>query len=108
MKPCLRYCTLALPALLAAALTVAAQSIARPSVASPSATSPSVAPPLAAPPVIEARNWVLVDFGSGQSLAESNADQRVEPASLTKLMSAYVIFGALRDGRLKMSATTCT
>ncbi|MGH8254150.1 MAG: D-alanyl-D-alanine carboxypeptidase family protein, partial [Steroidobacteraceae bacterium] len=63
----------------------------------------SSAPPLAAPPVIEARNWVLVDFVSGQSLAESNADQRVEPASLTKLMSAYVVFAALRDGRLKMN-----
>ena len=62
-----------------------------------------VAPPLATPPVIEARNWVLVDFASGQSLAESNADQRVEPASLTKLMSAYVVFSALRDGRLKMN-----
>ncbi len=58
---------------------------------------------MAAPPVIEARNWVLVDFVSGQSLAESNADQRVEPASLTKLMSAYVVFAALRDGRLKMN-----
>ncbi len=61
--------------------------------------------PLAAPPVIEARNWVLVDFASGQSLAESNADQHVEPASLTKLMSAYLVFSALRDGRLKMNET---
>ena len=55
-----------------------------------SATAAPVAsaPPLAAPPVIEARNWVLVDFASGQPLAENNADQHVEPASLTKLMSA--------------------
>ncbi len=62
-----------------------------------------MAPPLAAPPVIEARSWVLVDFASGQALAAGNADQRVEPASLTKLMSAYVIFDALRGGRLKMN-----
>ena len=70
-----------------------------------SATAAPVAsaPPLAAPPVIEARNWVLVDFASGQPLAENNADQHVEPASLTKLMSAYVVFSALRDGRLKMN-----
>ena len=36
------------------------------------------------------------------TLAESGADQRIEPASLTKLMSAYVVFTALRDGRLKL------
>jgi D-alanyl-D-alanine carboxypeptidase (penicillin-binding protein 5/6) len=88
MKPCLRVCIPALATLLTAALAVAA---------------PATAPPLASPPAIEARSWVLVDFGSGQSLAESNADQRVEPASLTKLMSAYVVFGALRDGRLKLN-----
>jgi len=87
MKSCLRYCPPALAALFTAALASAAPSVAP--------------PPLAAPPVIAARNWVLVDFGSGQSLAENNADQRIEPASLTKLMSAYVVFSALRDGRLK-------
>jgi D-alanyl-D-alanine carboxypeptidase (penicillin-binding protein 5/6) len=54
------------------------------------------------PPQIAARNWIMVDFASGQTLAESQADQKIEPASLTKLMSAYVIFNALRDGRLKM------
>ena len=66
--------------------------------------SAAPAAPLASPPAIEARTWILVDFASGQSLAESNADQRIEPASLTKLMSAYAIFSALRDGRLKMDA----
>jgi D-alanyl-D-alanine carboxypeptidase (penicillin-binding protein 5/6) len=59
--------------------------------------------PLAGPPGIQARNWILVDFASGQSLAEHAADERIEPASLTKLMSAYVVFSALRDGRLKLS-----
>jgi D-alanyl-D-alanine carboxypeptidase (penicillin-binding protein 5/6) len=43
-----------------------------------------------------------MDFGSGQTLAEGHADQRIEPASLTKLMSAYVVFSALRAGQLKM------
>jgi serine-type D-Ala-D-Ala carboxypeptidase (penicillin-binding protein 5/6) len=60
------------------------------------------ATPMPAAPVIEARNWILIDFASGQSLAESLPDQRIEPASLTKLMSAYVVFNALRDGRLKL------
>ena len=53
--------------------------------------------------MLQARTWVLIDFGSGQTLAENQADQRIEPASLTKLMTAYVVFSALRDGRLKMS-----
>jgi serine-type D-Ala-D-Ala carboxypeptidase (penicillin-binding protein 5/6) len=94
-----RYRTLLIPAfvLLTAAYTAAAAQPARPT------APPPAPPPMATPPVIEARNWVLVDFASGQSLAENNADQRVEPASLTKLMSAYVVFGALRDGRLKMN-----
>ena len=69
--------------------------------AAPQATAPAA--PLASPPVVPARTWVLIDFASGQSLAESNADQRIEPASLTKLMTAYAVFSALRDGRLKMS-----
>ena len=55
-----------------------------------------------AAPSIAARNWILVDFASGQTLAESQADQKIEPASLTKLMTAYVVFNALRDGRLKL------
>ena len=51
------------------------------------------APP---PPPIAARAWLLVDFASGQSIAAHNADERVEPASLTKLMTAYLVFDALR------------
>ena len=58
--------------------------------------------PMPTAPSIAARNWILVDFASGQTLAESLADQKIEPASLTKLMSAYVVFSALRDGRLKL------
>jgi D-alanyl-D-alanine carboxypeptidase (penicillin-binding protein 5/6) len=67
--------------------------------------APPAAAPMAGPPVVSARTWVLIDFGSGQTLAEHEADQRIEPASLTKLMSAYVVFSALRDGRLKMNET---
>jgi D-alanyl-D-alanine carboxypeptidase (penicillin-binding protein 5/6) len=53
------------------------------------------------PPAIDARQWLLVDYGSGQELFSSRPDQRVEPASLTKLMTAYLTFAALREGRLK-------
>jgi serine-type D-Ala-D-Ala carboxypeptidase (penicillin-binding protein 5/6) len=57
------------------------------------------------PPTIAARAWLLLDYGSGQELASVKADDRVEPASLTKLMTAYVAFGALRQGTLKLDQT---
>jgi D-alanyl-D-alanine carboxypeptidase (penicillin-binding protein 5/6) len=44
---------------------------------------------------------LLVDIGSEQTLAESGADERVEPASLTKLMTAYLVFAALKHGDVK-------
>jgi len=71
-------------------------------VAVSAALTTGTAGPLASAPAPAARSWILVDFGSGQTLAEGNADQRIEPASLTKLMSAYVVFSALRAGQLKM------
>jgi D-alanyl-D-alanine carboxypeptidase (penicillin-binding protein 5/6) len=62
----------------------------------------ALAAPLAAtadappPPPIAARAWLLVDYRSGQTIAAHNAGDRVEPASLTKLMTAYLVFGALK------------
>ena len=64
----------------------------------PLAAFPQAAPE---PPAIAARAWLLLDHGSGQALASLNADERVEPASLTKLMTAYLVFGALKAGVLK-------
>ena len=63
----------------------------------------AAAAPVPAPPGVNARAWVLVDHFSGKVLAEHNADAREEPASLTKLMTAYVVFQALVDGRLKLT-----
>lgn len=58
--------------------------------------------PLAPPtPAIEARSFLLLDVNSGQVLASRNADDRFEPASLTKLMTAYLAFGALKQKSLK-------
>ena len=54
-------------------------------------------------PPIDARSYLLVDYSSGRILAESHADERAEPASLTKLMTAYVVFTALQENRLKLS-----
>ena len=59
--------------------------------------SPSAALPA---PSIAAKSYLLLDFSSGQSLAALNAQQRVEPASLTKLMTAYVTFLPLRQKRI--------
>ncbi len=52
-------------------------------------------------PTIAAKSWLLMDYSTGQALASYNPDERVEPASLTKLMTAYVALSALKEGRLK-------
>lgn len=53
------------------------------------------------PPALAARAWLLIDHASGQMLAAQNPDQKVEPASLTKIMTSYLAYAALRDGKLK-------
>ena len=57
------------------------------------------------PPDVTARSWVLVDATSNQVLASGNADERVEPASLTKLMTAYLVFDALKSKKINMDQT---
>jgi D-alanyl-D-alanine carboxypeptidase (penicillin-binding protein 5/6) len=54
------------------------------------------------PPQLAAKAWVLVDFDSGRVLAEHNANEQVEPASLTKIMTGYIVFRELAANRLKM------
>lgn len=56
---------------------------------------------LESPPALAARAWLLIDHETGQVLAAQNPDQKVEPASLTKMMTSYVAYSALRDGRIK-------
>lgn len=56
-------------------------------------------------PDIAARAFLLMDFQSGQVLQSVKPDERVEPASLTKLMTAYLTFTALKQGRLKPGQT---
>ncbi len=59
------------------------------------------APPIPPAPAIAAGAYLLLDFNSGQPLASNNLDQRVEPASLTKLMTAYLTFSALRQKMIR-------
>ncbi len=53
-----------------------------------------------APPTIAARSWLLLDASSGQVLAAHEPDTKIEPASLTKVMTAYLAFAALKEKRL--------
>jgi D-alanyl-D-alanine carboxypeptidase (penicillin-binding protein 5/6) len=59
-------------------------------------------PPVPPPPRLEATAWILVDQSSGQVLAAHRANEAIEPASITKLMTAYAVFHALADGKLKL------
>jgi len=64
------------------------------------ATSAAPAAVPLAPPAIAAPSYLLLDFASGTAIVAQNADERREPASLTKLMTAYLVFTALRDGKI--------
>ena len=57
------------------------------------------------PPEVAARNYILFDLNSQQVLAEREADAQTDPASLTKLMTAYLVFAALRDKKLTLEQT---
>ncbi|WP_456448619.1 D-alanyl-D-alanine carboxypeptidase family protein [Thiolapillus sp.] len=60
------------------------------------------AAPIASPPHIAATGHLLLDFHSGKVLAENNADKRLEPASLTKIMTAYTVFKELEAGNISL------
>jgi D-alanyl-D-alanine carboxypeptidase (penicillin-binding protein 5/6) len=62
----------------------------------------NAAVPIPAAPKVAAKNYILVDANSGRVLAEKEADVQVEPASITKLMTSYVIYNELEAGRLSM------
>ena len=54
------------------------------------------------PPQVVGRAWLVADASSGQILASEKADERFEPASLTKLMTAYLVFAALKEKKLAL------
>lgn len=64
---------------------------------------PTTAPNLPPPPQLPVRGYILLDQHSGTVLTALNADQRMEPASITKLMAGYIIYQALKSGRIKLS-----
>jgi len=54
------------------------------------------------PPELDIGSYLLEDFQSGERLVEKNADDKIEPASITKMMTAYVIYQELENGKLKL------
>ena len=54
-------------------------------------------------PLVDARAYILIDYQTGKVLAAANATERMEPASLTKLMTAYIVFHELAVGKLKLT-----
>lgn len=58
--------------------------------------------PVPSPPEVEAQSYLVIDFNSGREIASHEADAQMEPASLTKLMTAYVVFSEMRAGRLSL------
>ena len=58
--------------------------------------------PVPAPPIIGAKSYLLVDSHTGHTLASLKPDERLAPASLTKLMTAYVVFKSLGNGQLRL------
>jgi D-alanyl-D-alanine carboxypeptidase (penicillin-binding protein 5/6) len=87
----------------------AAAAPAAPSAAALAATAPSVLTPVQVgelstvpAPAIAAKAWITVDVTSGQIVASSNPDMKIEPASLTKIMTAYVAFTAIKEKRLSL------
>ena len=55
-----------------------------------------------AAPTLAAKGYVLLDYNSGQIIVENKGDQRMEPASLTKMMSTYVISHELKAGNISL------
>ncbi|MBT8124329.1 MAG: D-alanyl-D-alanine carboxypeptidase [Gammaproteobacteria bacterium] len=58
--------------------------------------------PIPAPPSFDASSYVLMDFGSGAVLADHNSNERVDPASITKIMTAYVVYKSLEAGDITL------
>lgn len=76
------------------------QPVAKPALP-PAAGTPG-AGPTPPPPSIDAKSWVLMDYASGQILASDNADLRIAPASITKVMTSYVVSAELAHGKIHL------
>ena len=71
----------------------------------PSPVPRPVAPeaPVPPPPDVDGKSWVLMDYATGQVLASKDPDMRVEPASITKVMTDYVVSAEVANGKVHMN-----
>jgi serine-type D-Ala-D-Ala carboxypeptidase (penicillin-binding protein 5/6) len=93
----------------ATSASVAQSTVSAPSPAAAAAVSTQFAAPVTVStlssipaPTIAARAWIVIDVVTGQTIASFRPDQQVEPASLTKIMTAYLAFNALEEKRLTL------
>ncbi|WP_234273152.1 D-alanyl-D-alanine carboxypeptidase family protein [Billgrantia zhangzhouensis] len=85
-----------LPLMLFSLLLVVSQALAQ------AVPTPQPQAMIPAPPQIAAKSWILMDADSGRVLVEHNADERLPPASLTKLMTAYLVERELNRGNINL------
>ena len=64
----------------------------------------AVIAPAPAPPTLAANSYILMDFSSGRILVSKDIDKKIEPASITKIMTAYVVYKEIEAGRLTMQS----
>lgn len=90
-------------ALLLSVLTFAAAAQTPQPVPNPAARPGAAAGPvpMPQPPTLTAKSWVLMDFATGRVLASREPEMTVEPASITKLMTSYIVADALESGKIK-------
>jgi serine-type D-Ala-D-Ala carboxypeptidase (penicillin-binding protein 5/6) len=93
------FASLASAAVFAATAWAAAPPVSAP--AAPAA-APVTAIQIPPPPTVDARAYILVDYQTDKVLGSNNATERMEPASLTKLMTSYIVFRELAAGKLKL------
>jgi D-alanyl-D-alanine carboxypeptidase (penicillin-binding protein 5/6) len=73
-----------------------------PSLVTPQQPAAAAAMPVPAPPTVPTSAYILIDQDTGRVLATQRGEERMEPASITKLMTGYIVFAAIRDKRLKL------
>lgn len=96
-----QFMTKALAVLLALVATLVTAQVPTPDAPTPSTTLP----PMPAAPQLGAKSYLMMDFDSGRVLVEQNPDERVEPASITKMMTSYVVFKELSEGKITLEET---
>ena len=69
----------------------------------PATAAPAAAQAVPAAPQVDARSFLLIDFNTGLVLAESRADERLEPASLTKIMTGYTVYRELAAEHVRLT-----